>query len=90
LQADEFMNCWPPDKVPKRGSSGERWRERQLSFQLPRQDLALAYCRYVEAQHHRSYQDFVAARNDIALDIAYVKDITHAMVIPSSQQDNSQ
>jgi len=36
--------------------------------------LALAYCRYVEPQNHASYQDFVAARNDIALDIAYVKE----------------
>ena len=44
------------------------------AFQLPRQDLALAYCRYVEPQNHASYQDFVAARNDIALDIAYVKE----------------
>jgi len=33
------------------------------AFQLPRQDLALAYCRYVEPQNHTSYQDFVAARN---------------------------
>ena len=50
------------------------------AFQLPRQDLALAYCRYVEPQNHTSYQDFVAARNDIALDIAYVKDHTRALV----------
>lgn len=45
------------------------------AYQLPRQDLALAYCRYVEPQNHTSYQDFVAARNDIALDIAYVKEL---------------
>lgn len=51
------------------------------AFQLPRQDLALAYCRYVEDQNHTSYQDFVAARNDIALDIAYVKETnTRALV----------
>ena len=81
-QADEFMCCLPPTKVPKRGTSGERWRERQLAIQLPRQDLALAYCRYVEPCNHRSYQDFIAARNDIALDIAYVKEITGPMVGP--------
>ncbi|XP_057366891.1 prickle planar cell polarity protein 3-B-like isoform X2 [Daphnia carinata] len=73
---DGFMTCWPKDKVPKRNSQGDRWREHQLAFQLPRQDLALAYCRYVEPQNHASYQDFVAARNDIALDIAYVKETT--------------
>ena len=76
------MNCLPKDKVPKRASIGDRWRERQLAYQLPRQDLALAYCRYVEAQNHVSYQDFVAARNDIALDIAYVKEHTRSMVRP--------
>jgi hypothetical protein len=37
------------------------------AFQLPRQDLALAYCRYVEPQNHTSYQDFVAARNGIII-----------------------
>lgn len=142
------MSCWPKDKIPKRNSSGDRWREHQLvslnpktlrndtssilihqmrlalflifilnnlstwtgrqskwhvtiintsrtwfdfypvsyfwlcqAFQLPRQDLALAYCRYVEPQNHTSYQDFVAARNDIALDIAYVKETnTRALV----------
>lgn len=24
------MTCWPKDKVPKRSSPGERWREHQL------------------------------------------------------------
>ena len=80
-QVEEFMKCWPKDKVPRRGSPGDRWRERQLAQQLPRQDLALAYCRYVESQHHASYHDFVAARNDIALDVAYVKQAPRALVI---------
>ncbi len=58
-----------------------RVRARAQAFQLPRQDLALAYCRYVEPQNHTSYQDFVTARNDIALDIAYVKETnTRALV----------
>lgn len=109
------MTSWPKDKVPKRNSQGDRWREHQLvrfvsfiffsclkktwpllkwhliyphpssnistnfifspvfpflssqAFQLPRQDLALAYCRYVEPQNHTSYQDFVAARNGIII-----------------------
>jgi hypothetical protein len=45
-------------------------------LQLPKQDLALAYCKHVEAQHHPSYEDFINARNEIALDIGYVKDST--------------
>ena len=74
------MGCLPRDKVPRRGEPGERWREHQLTYQLPRQDLALAYCRHVEDNNHLSYQDFVAARNDIALDIAYVKDMARSNV----------
>jgi hypothetical protein len=43
-------------------------------LQIPKQDLALAYCKHVESQHHSSYDDFINARNEIALDIGYVKD----------------
>lgn len=55
--------------MPKIGSTGERHRDKQLAFQLPKQDLSLAYCKHVEPQNQASYEDFVAARNEIALDI---------------------
>ncbi|GBP84403.1 Protein prickle [Eumeta japonica] len=45
------------------------WRTRALALQLPRQDLSLAHCRYVSDAHRKQYEDFVAARNEIALDI---------------------
>jgi hypothetical protein len=64
----------PSTKIPKLGTAGERYRDKQLMVQLPKQDLALAYCKHVEAQHHASYEDFINARNEIALDIGYVKD----------------
>lgn len=32
----------------------------------------------MDQQHHSSYEDFVAGRNEIALDIAYVKDAPNA------------
>jgi len=54
------------------GTPGERFRDRQLLLQLPKQDLALAYCKHVDAVHHASY-DFITARNEIALDIGYIK-----------------
>jgi len=60
--------------VPRLGSPGEKYRDKQLMLQLPKQDLALAYCKHVETQHHPSYEDFINARNEIALDIGYVKD----------------
>lgn len=43
-------------------------------YQLPKQDLALSYCKSVEPKDHQSYEDFINARNEIALDIAYVKE----------------
>lgn len=45
------------------------WRTRALATQLPKQDLSLAHCRHVDEGHHKQYEDFVAARNEIALDI---------------------
>lgn len=60
--------------MPKINTPGEQYREQQLAFQWPKQDLALAYCNHIEPQNTASYEDFVAGRNEIALDIAYVKD----------------
>jgi hypothetical protein len=76
LQIEEYFQQLPPGKVPRLGSPGEKHRDKQLMLQLPKQDLALAYCKHVEAQHHPSYEDFINARNEIALDIGYVKDST--------------
>ncbi|KAE8737532.1 hypothetical protein FOCC_FOCC017004, partial [Frankliniella occidentalis] len=70
----EYFSALPADKVPQLGGPGEKHRDRQLVSQLPKQDLALAYCRHVEKQHHASYEDFIHARNEIALDIGYVQD----------------
>ncbi|XP_055629914.1 prickle planar cell polarity protein 3-B isoform X5 [Toxorhynchites rutilus septentrionalis] len=69
-----YFDVIPPEKVPKIGTQGERLRDKQLVYQLPKQDLALAYCKHVEEANRSSYEDFVAARNEIALDIGYVKD----------------
>jgi hypothetical protein len=76
LQIEEYFQQLPPSKVPRLGSPGEKYRDKQLMLQLPKQDLALAYCKHVETQHHPSYEDFINARNEIALDIGYVKDST--------------
>nr|XP_053639367.1 protein espinas-like [Cherax quadricarinatus] len=67
------MTCLPGHKVPRVATPGEKARERQLMLQLPKQDLALAFTRHVEPQYHTSFRDFVAARNDIALDIGIVR-----------------
>lgn len=64
--------------MPKINTPGEQYREQQLAYQWPKQDLALTYCNHIETQNNASYEDFVAGRNEIALDIAYVKDNTNS------------
>lgn len=66
--------------MPKINTTGEQYREQQLSYQWPKQDLALNYCNHIESQNKSSYEDFVAGRNEIALDIAYVKEIINEPV----------
>lgn len=66
--------------MPKLGTAGEKYRDKQLAYQLPKQDLALAYCKHVDPTHYNSYEDFVNARNEIALDIAYAKEVTTTTV----------
>lgn len=64
----------PEDKVPALDSAGERYREQQLAYQWPKQDLSLAYCKHISPQHMPSYEDFLGGRNSIAFDVAYVRD----------------
>jgi PET Domain len=80
-QIEAYFHGVPAGKVPRAGSTGDKYRDRQLAWQLPKQDLALAYCKHVEPQHHASYEDFINARNEIALDIAYVTDTTPFNVV---------
>lgn len=67
--------------MPKINTPGEQYREQQLSTQWPKQDLALVYCNHIEPQNNASYEDFVAGRNEIALDIAYVKENTNSVAV---------
>jgi len=68
-KVQRYFDMLPQDKVPKIGSAGERYRDKQLVYQLPKQDLAMSYCKHVETRHRSSYEDFVSGRNEIALDI---------------------
>ena len=50
-RVEEYMRQLPVEKVPKVGSVGERYRDRQLNLQLPKQDLSTKYCTHLEQQH---------------------------------------
>jgi len=80
LQVEKYFNSLPSNKVPKLGTSGEKYRDKQVVVQLPKQDLALTYCKHVEQRHHQSYEDFINARNEIALDIGYARECTYHVV----------
>nr|CAD7461760.1 unnamed protein product [Timema tahoe] len=85
---EEYFHQLTPSKVPHLSSAGEKYRDKQLMYQLPKQDLALAYCKNVDVQHHPSYEDFINARNEIALDIGYAKvNINQNVECPSCCQN---
>lgn len=64
-----YFESLPSEKVPKLGTSGDKWRDKQLAYQLPKQDLAMTYCKNIEEENRASFEDFVSMRNEIALDI---------------------
>ncbi|EFA03661.2 Protein espinas-like Protein [Tribolium castaneum] len=72
-QVDQYYSSLPTHEVPKLGSKGEAARLQRIVKQLPKQDLALAACKFVEDSVKSSYQDFISARNEIALDIGLAK-----------------
>ncbi|XP_071638838.1 uncharacterized protein Lmpt isoform X1 [Temnothorax longispinosus] len=74
-KVEEYFSMLPEIAVPRLGTPGERHRDRQLAIQLPKQDLARAYCRHLDPKHASSADDFMAARNEIALDIGSVQEV---------------
>lgn len=75
-QVEEYFSMLPEISVPRLGTPGERQRDRQLAIQLPKQDLARAYCRHLDLKDASSADDFMAARNEIALDIGSVQEVS--------------
>jgi len=72
-QIEQYFSKLPEHKVPRLGTPGEKYRDRQLIVQLPKQDLALAYCKFIEPDNWKLFEDFVNTRNECALDIGYIK-----------------
>uniref|UniRef100_A0AC35G6K1 Uncharacterized protein n=1 Tax=Panagrolaimus sp. PS1159 TaxID=55785 RepID=A0AC35G6K1_9BILA len=73
VKVEEYMSQLPNHVIPRINSLGEKYREKQLMLQLPRQDLSIAYCKNLKTPvERRIYEEFVNARNEIALDIGFV------------------
>uniref|UniRef100_A0AC34F936 PET domain-containing protein n=1 Tax=Panagrolaimus sp. ES5 TaxID=591445 RepID=A0AC34F936_9BILA len=84
VRVEEYMSQLPNHVIPRINSLGEKYREKQLMLQLPRQDLSIAYCKNLKTPvERRIYEEFVNARNEIALDIGYVSsNLPKSMVTP--------
>ncbi|CAG9771309.1 unnamed protein product [Ceutorhynchus assimilis] len=72
-QVDQYYSTLPSEEVPKLGSKGETIRSQRIVKQLPKQDLSLSACKFVEQEYATSYEDFVSGRNQVALDVGVAK-----------------
>ncbi|XP_023309799.1 prickle-like protein 2 [Anoplophora glabripennis] len=70
---DQYYSTLPSEEVPKLGSKGEMLRSQRIVRQLPKQDLSLSACKFVEPEYASSYQDFISGRNQVALDVGIAK-----------------
>jgi len=65
-----FFENYPSDKIPKLGTYGEKWREKTLMHQMPKQDISKEFCKFLKGDlSEKRYNYFVKERNDKALDI---------------------
>lgn len=68
-------------------ASTSSYRDEQISFQLPRQDISLDYCSYPLNELSRStYLQFVDKRNSLALDVGVVVQVRPAHLLSGSQE----
>lgn len=74
-KVEEYMQQLDNNKIPKVGSDGEKYRDKQLIVQLPKQDLAEQYCRHLKTSAQKQgFDDFCKMRDAEAMDIGYIKD----------------
>ncbi|XP_067136698.1 four and a half LIM domains protein 2-like [Centruroides vittatus] len=76
LAADKIQSYFariPSGKVPKSGTPGEKYREKQLIIQLPDQDFSMEFCKFLGKEYQQLYIDFNNERDKTIMDIAYVK-----------------
>ncbi|XP_052242900.1 prickle planar cell polarity protein 3-like isoform X3 [Dreissena polymorpha] len=73
-EIEEYMEQLPNHKVPKLNSPGEKYRDIQLIYQLPKQDLSSEYCKSLEtSMEMKEFKVFRELRDSIAMDMGVVK-----------------
>lgn len=72
-QVESYFKEIPQTKIPKIGTLGEKYRDIQLFYQIPPQDLLPQNCLYLEEKYWPRFNSMVQERNEIALDVATVQ-----------------
>ena len=74
------------NKIPKLGTSGEKYRDLQLVIQLPKQDLSETHCKQLEtAGQEKAFQDFIATRENNSIGIGTVREFVKESTVSCSQ-----
>ncbi|XP_041354774.1 prickle planar cell polarity protein 3-A-like isoform X2 [Gigantopelta aegis] len=72
---EEYMDQLPNHKVPRIGSPGDKYRDMQLIYQLPKQDLAENYNKnLLDETEISEFNIFKDLRDQISMDIGYIKE----------------
>ncbi|XP_074604751.1 four and a half LIM domains protein limpet isoform X2 [Brevipalpus obovatus] len=74
-QIEDYFSKLPRGKVPRIGTPGEEWRNRQLSIQIPQQDFSPHYNKFLGDETRKKFLNFVKIRGQKALDVGIVKAI---------------
>lgn len=72
-QVQLFFSCLPEDKVPYVNSPGEKFRIKQLLYQLPPHDNEVRYCQSLSEEEKKELQMFSVQRKKEALGRGTVK-----------------
>ncbi|XP_071818540.1 prickle planar cell polarity protein 3-B-like isoform X2 [Apostichopus japonicus] len=74
-KVEEFMNSLPNDQVPRLHTPGEKFRDRQLIIQIPKQDMAEEFCRHLgDATAVENFNQFLELREEAAFGVGRVKE----------------
>lgn len=69
------MNSLPNDQVPRLHTPGEKFRDRQLIIQIPKQDMAEEFCRHLgDATAVENFNQFLELREEAAFGVGRVKE----------------
>ncbi|KAI1882319.1 hypothetical protein AGOR_G00249450 [Albula goreensis] len=79
-QVQLYFSCLPEDKVPYVNSPGEKFRIKQLLYQLPPHDNEIRYCQSLSEEEKKELQMFSVQRKKEALGRGALKLLPRALM----------